>query len=179
MILYFIDKFQTESTLRRNYPVLVRLRYFFEDKGTFFRQYFFANDREEMPFNRAERSWVYRAAKNVDSIVAFGSTRNLHIPGTVYFVNNLFPTLEKNSVESSNVSIGPYCEQPYSTASIFNISGISYGAISIPAVRALSNGARMAKIWLNTGEGGADLVFQIGTAKFGAGNNSGGFDEKN
>ena len=185
--LYFIDRFQAKSTLRRNYPVLARFRYLFESWGEFFRQYFFANDREEMPFNRAERSWVYRAAKDVDSTVAFGSSRNLQVPGTVYFINNSFPTLEKDCVETSEITIGPYCKQPYSTASLFNISGMSYGAISIPAVRALSNGARMAKIWLNTGEGGlspyhleggADIVFQIGTAKFGVCNSSGSFDEE-
>lgn len=187
IVLYFIDKSQSQSTLRRNYPVLARFRYRFESLGEFFRQYFFANDREEMPFNRAERSWVYRAAKNVDSTVAFGSTRNLQIPGTVFFVNNSFPTLAKDSVETSKITIGPYCKHPYSTASLFNISGMSYGAISIPAVRALSNGARMSEIWLNTGEGGlspyhleggADIVFQIGTAKFGVRNIDGGFDEK-
>ena len=185
--LYFIDRFQTKSTLRRNYPVVARFRYRFETLGEFFRQYFFANDREEMPFNRAERSWVYRAAKNVDSTIAFGSSRNLQIPGTVYFINNSFPTLEEDSVETSKITIGPYCKQPYSAASLFNISGMSYGAISIPAVLALSNGARMAKIWLNTGEGGlspyhleggADIVFQIGTAKFGVRNLSGGFDKE-
>lgn len=187
IVLYFIDKFQAKSTLRRNYPVLARFRYLFENWGEFFRQYFFANDREEMPFNRAERSWVYRAAKDVDSTVAFGSSRNLQVPGTVYFINNSFPTLEKDCVETSGITIGPYCKQPYSTASLFNISGMSYGAISIPAVRALSNGARMAKIWINTGEGGlspyhleggADIVFQIGTAKFGVCNSNGSFDEE-
>lgn len=184
--LYVIDKIQTKSTLRRNYPVLARFRYLFEHLGEFFRQYFFASDREEMPFNRAERSWVYRAAKNVDSTVAFGSTRDLRVPGTIYFVNCPFPTLEEDSVKPATVTIGPYCEKPYKTDSLFNISGMSYGAISIPAVRALSNGARMAGIWMNTGEGGlspyhleggADIVFQIGTAKFGVRKKEGGFDE--
>jgi glutamate synthase domain-containing protein 2 len=183
---YLIDKYQTKSTLRRNYPVLARFRYLFEHLGEFFRQYFFASDREEMPFNRAERSWVYRAAKNVDSTVAFGSSRDLRVPGTVFFVNCPFPTLEEDSVEPAQVTIGPYCKKPYQTASLFNISGMSYGAISIPAVRALSNGARMAGIWMNTGEGGlsayhleggADIVFQIGTAKFGVRKKEGGFDE--
>jgi glutamate synthase domain-containing protein 2 len=75
-----------------------------------------------------------------------------------------------------DITIGPDCEKPYTTNSVFNISGMSYGAISKPAVRALSNGARMAGCWMNTGEGGlspyhleggADLVFQLGTAKYG------------
>lgn len=187
IVLYLLDRFQTKSTLRRNYPVLARFRYIFEHMGEFFRQYFFAQDREEMPFNRAERSWVYRAAKNVDSTVAFGSSRVLTDPGTVFFVNCPFPSLAEDNVAPKPVTIGPYCQQPYTTAALFNISGMSYGALSIPAIRALSKGAKMAGIWMNTGEGGlspyhleggADLVFQIGTAKFGVRKKEGGFDEQ-
>lgn len=186
-VLYVHDKTQTESTLKRNYPVIARFRYLFEHLGEFFRQYFFALDREEMPFNRAERSWVYRAAKNVDSTVAFGSTRDLRPTGTVYFVNCPFPTLEKDAIEPTAVTIGPYAKHPYTTDSIFNISGMSYGAISIPAVKALSAGAKKAGIWMNTGEGGlspyhleggCDIVFQIGTGKFGVRKPEGGFDEQ-
>jgi len=186
VVTYFRDKTQTESTLRRNYPVVARFRYFFEHMGEFLRQYFFAQDREEMPFNRAERSWVYRAAKNVDSTVAFGSTRDLRPTGTVYFVNCPFPTLEQDAQEPSAVTIGPFAQHPYTTDSVFNISGMSYGAISVPAVRALSSGASAAGIWINTGEGGlspyhleggADVVFQIGTGKFGVRKPEGGFDE--
>ena len=133
-------------------------------------------DREELPFNRAERSWAYRAAKNVDNTTAFGSTRDLRPTGTVLFVNCPFPTLDEDAAPTSKVTIGPYSEHPYTTDSIFNISGMSFGAISKPAVLALSNGARMAGCWMNTGEGGlspyhleggADIVFQIGTAKYG------------
>jgi len=182
---YLIDRFQTKSTLRRNYPVLARFRYIFEHLGEFLRQYFFALDREEMPFNRAERSWVYRAAKNVDSTVAFGSSRVLTDPGTTFFVNCPFPTLAQDTSEPAAVTVGPYCEKPYTTQSLFNISGMSYGALSIPAIRALSKGAKMAGIWLNTGEGGlspyhleggADIVFQIGTAKYSVRKKEGGFD---
>ncbi len=186
VITYLNDKTQTESTLRRNYPVIARFRYLFEHLGEFFRQYFFAQDREEMPFNRAERSWVYRAAKNIDSTVAFGSSRDLRPAGSVYFVNCPFPTLDKDAQDPAPVIIGPYADKPYETASTFNISGMSYGALSIPAVRALSMGAKKAGIWMNTGEGGlspyhleggADIVFQIGTAKFGVRKPEGGFDE--
>ena len=76
-VFYIRDVTQTKHAIRRNYPVIGRFRYFFERQGEFFRQYFFALDREEMPFNRAERSWVYRAAKNVDRTAAFGSTQSL------------------------------------------------------------------------------------------------------
>jgi glutamate synthase domain-containing protein 2 len=176
VVMYVMDVSQTAHAVRRNYPVIGRFRYLFETLGQFFRQYFFAMDREELPFNRAERSWVYRAAKNVNNTVAFGSTRDLRPTGTVYFVNCPFPTLEVDAAPTQPVTLGPYCRQPYTTVSLLNVSAMSYGSISRPAVIALSQGAKMAGCWLNTGEGGlspyhleggADLVFQIGTAKYG------------
>ncbi len=139
---YILDVTQTRHAIRRNYPVIGRFRYFFEHLGEFFRQYFFAMDREELPFNRAERSWAYRAAKDLDNTVAFGSTRDLRRPSTVVFVNCPFPTLGQDAVPPRPVTIGPGCRTPYTTASLFNISGMSYGAISRPAVLAtVSNGA--------------------------------------
>ena len=176
IVMYVVDITQTKQTIRRNYPVVGRFRYFFEHMGEFFRQYFFSMDREEMPFNRTQRSWCYQAAKNVDTTVAFGSSRDLHKPGTTLFVNCPYPTLKEDAVEPEMVTIGQSCKNPYITASLFNISGMSYGAISKPAVLALSKGAHGAGCWMNTGEGGlspylleggADIVFQIGTAKNG------------
>ena len=175
-VVYVLDRVQKKHAIRRNFPVIGRFRYWFEHLGEFFRQYFFALDREEMPFNRAERSWVYRAAKGENNIVAFGSTRDLRPVGTVIFVNCAFPTLKRDAVDTTEVTLGPFADAPYTTQSVFHISGMSYGAISKPAVLALSNGARQSGIWMNTGEGGlapqhleggADLVFQIGTAKYG------------
>jgi glutamate synthase domain-containing protein 2 len=175
-VLFVIDITQTKHAIRRNFPVIGRFRYIFERLGEFFRQYFFAQDREELPFNRAERSWVYRACKKVGNTIAFGSTRDLRRVGTVIFLNDPWPVLETDIAQPREVTIGPYCREPYTTASLVNISAMSYGAISQPAVRALSSGAAKAGIWLNTGEGGlspyhleggADLVFQIGTAKYG------------
>lgn len=174
--MYIADVTQNKQAIRRNYPVIGRFRYLFEKQGEFFRQYFFAMDREEMPFNRAERSWVYRAAKNVDRTLAFGSSRSLEPTGTIMFMNCAFPTLEENATQTSPITFGPHCAHPYTTSSVFNISGMSFGALSAPAVRALSNGAAAAGCWMNTGEGGAsehhlqsgaDIVFQIGTAKYG------------
>lgn len=177
--LFVVDVTQTKHAIRRNYPVIGRFRYWFEHWGEFFRQYFFALDREEMPFNRAERSWVYRAAKNIDNTVAFGSTRRLYSDsGEIVFLNGMFPTLREDATPASVVVIGAESAvKPYSTNALFNISGMSYGAISKPAVQALSAGAADAGVWMNTGEGGlspyhlegeCDLVFQIGTAKYGA-----------
>ncbi len=176
IVVYIADRVQTTHAIRRNYPVIGHFRYWFEHLGTFFRQYFFTMDREELPFNRAERSWVYRAAKNISNTVAFGSTRDLKPEGTVLFVNCAFPTLGADAAKPTEKTIGENCKHPYTTSSIFNISGMSYGALSKPAVISLSHGARKAGAWMNTGEGGvspyhleggADLVFQIGTAKYG------------
>ncbi len=186
VFMYIVDRTQRSHSIRRNFPVIGRFRYLFEHLGEFFRQYFFALDREEMPFNRAERSWVYRAAKGVDNTVAFGSTRRLNGTGTLLFVNGAYPMLEEDVRAAPPVTIGPNCREPYTTDSIINVSAMSYGAISKPAVTALSNGSRMAGIWMNTGEGGispyhidggADLVFQLGTAKYGARNDDGTLNE--
>ena len=186
VVVYVLDVTQTRQALRRNYPVIVHFRYLFERLGQFFRQYFFAMDREELPFNRAQRTWVYRAAKDLDNTVAFGSTRNLSQPGTVLFVNTPFPTLGEDAVPPREVVVGPDCREPYVTRSLFNISGMSFGAISRPAILALSQGAKRAGCWLNTGEGGlspwhleggGDLVFQIGTAKFGVRDATGSLDD--
>ncbi|QUJ66959.1 FMN-binding glutamate synthase family protein [Photobacterium sp. GJ3] len=179
---YISDVTQNKHAIRKNYPVIGRFRYFFERQGEFFRQYFFAMDREEMPFNRAERSWVYKAAKNVDRTTAFGSTQSLDSAGTIMFMNCAFPTLEEEAIEPEPLVLGPFCRHPYLAKRVFNISGMSFGALSKNAVLALSKGAKQAGCWMNTGEGGlseyhraggADLVFQIGTAKYGVRNDAG------
>ncbi|MCK5273666.1 MAG: FMN-binding glutamate synthase family protein, partial [Alphaproteobacteria bacterium] len=186
VVLFVVDISQTKQAIRRNYPVLGRLRYLFEYLGVFFRQYFFAMERAEKPFNRAERGWVYRAAKDLQNTTPFGSTRNLAVPGTVLFANAPFALLEEEARATSPVTIGPGCRHPYAAPSLFNISGMSYGAISKPAVLALSKGAHLAGCWLNTGEGGlspwhleggADIVFQIGTAKYGVRDDEGRLDD--
>ena len=153
-----------------------RLRHFFTEIGKFFRQYFFAMDREEMPFNREQRNWVNRASTGVDNTVPFGSTRSLQPEGTILFANAAYPDIDAYGSDAAPLVIGAGCRRPYAAQSFFNISGMSYGAISKPAVRALSSGAKKAGCWLNTGEGGlapwhlegdCDIVFQMGTAKYG------------
>ncbi len=187
LIVYVMDVTQSRNALLRNYPVIGHFRYLFEHLGEFFRQYFFAMDREELPFNRAQRSWVYRASENKDTTVAFGSTKDLRRVGSVLFVNASFPTLDQDAVIPRPIVIGPDCDQPYVTSALFCISGMSYGAISKPAVQALSAGAAQAGIWLNTGEGGlspwhleggCELVFQIGTAKNGVRDLEGRLDDR-
>lgn len=182
VVLFIVDRMQTEDAIRRNYPVIGRFRHLFSELGEFFRQYFFAMDREELPFNRAQRNWVDRAAEGKSNTVAFGSTRNTAVVGTPIFVNAAFPPLDNQFASTDPMVIGAGARIPFTAPSLFNISGMSYGAISKPAVQALSRGAADAGVWLNTGEGGlspfhleggCDLVFQIGTAKFGVRNEDG------
>lgn len=186
IILGILDRTQTHDAIRRNYPVLGRFRGLFSTLGEFFRQYFFAMDREELPFNRAQRDWVKRSAEGHGNTVAFGSTRNTSIVGTPIFVNAPFPPIDNQFAKSEPKVIGPGARIPFTATSFFNISGMSYGAISKPAVRALSRGAKRAGVWMNTGEGGlspyhleggCDIVFQIGTAKYGVRDENGKLDE--
>lgn len=181
-----IDNHQKSHTILRNYPFLGRFRYWLESVGEFLRQYFFALDREELPFNRAQRSWVYRAAKNVDNTIAFGSSEDLTKPSTYIFNNSAFPLIN-NDTNTPKLTIGENCKNPYTPESFFNISGMSFGAISKNAVLALSSGAKKAGCWMNTGEGGlspyhieggADIVFQIGTAKYGVRDSEGNLSEE-
>ena len=181
-----LDRAQTSDAIRRNYPVIGRFRGVFSTLGEFFRQYFFAMDREELPFNRAQREWVKHAADGHSNTIAFGSTRNISVPGTPIFMPAGFPPLDDQFASSEPLQIGPHARIPYDAPSFFNLSGMSYGAISKPAVQALSRGARLGGFWMNTGEGGlstyhleggCDLVYQIGTAKYGVRDADGRLDD--
>ncbi len=177
LFLFVRDVTQKKHSVLRNYPVIGRFRYFFEQLGEYFRQYFFAGDRDEMPFNRATRGWVYRLAKNEAGVIGFGSTYDLHQPGALIFVNHPFPVLEEDRLPTPSLVLGEgYAREPFEARSLVNVSGMSFGAISAPAVRSLSRGAAVAGCWLDTGEGGlsphhleggCDVIMQIGTAKYG------------
>src|SRR5262252_3255949 len=185
VIVFIRDITQKKHSVLRNYPVIGRLRYKFEELGEYFRQYFFMGDRDEMPFNRATRAWIYRLAKNEGGNIGFGSTYDLHQPGALIFVNHPFPVLEEERLPTPSLALGDgYCEHPFHAKSIVNVSGMSFGAISEPAVRALSRGAAVAGCWMDTGEGGlspfhleggCDVIMQIGTANYGVRDPSGHF----
>jgi glutamate synthase domain-containing protein 2 len=186
--VFISDITQKKHGVLRNYPVVGHLRYFFEEIGEYFRQYFFAGDRDEMPFNRATRGWVYRLAKNEGGVIGFGSTYDLHSPGALIFVNHPFPVLEEERLPTPSLVLGEgYCREPFEAKSIVNVSGMSFGAISAPAVRSLSRGANVAGCWMDTGEGGlspyhleggCDLIMQIGTAKYGVRDAQGNLSEE-
>jgi len=186
LLFWFIqDVTQKKHSVLRNYPVIGRLRYLLEKQGEYFRQYFFMNDREEMPFNRATRGWVYRLAKAEGGVIGFGSTNNTNEPGSIIFVNHPYPILEEDRLPTPPLAIGEgWCDKPFVARSIVNVSGMSFGAISEPAVRALSRGAKIAGCWMDTGEGGlspfhleggCDVIMQIGTANYGVRTSDGAF----
>jgi len=185
--MYFRDVNQITHAIKRNYPVIGRIRYMLEGLGEYLRQYFFANDREELPFNRATRAWVYRTSKGLGGLLGFGSTNDLREQGSMIFVSASYPLLQEEFVDAPLLTIGKNCKKPFEVGSIINISGMSYGAISAPAVRALSIGAGKSGMWMNTGEGGmspyhqegdCDLVFQIGTAKYGVRDKEGSLSDE-
>src|ERR1700748_224275 len=185
--LYVHDRRQVAHTILRNYPIVGYFRYFAETLGEYMRQYQYLPDWSERPFNRLERGWVYRSAKGVSNLRSFGSE---NVPAFV-FRNAAFPVLdeEKRPYPGKQIGIseGPgACRHPYTAKSLFNISGMSYGALSHAAVSALSRGAKMAGIWMATGEGGlapfhleggCDVIMQMGTAKYGARNPDGTLSE--
>ena len=187
VVVFALDRRQHGDAILRNYPVIGHLRHILSGLGEFFRQYFFAMDRDELPFNRADRRWVEAASKDTDQTVAFGSTKYIRETGTPIFVNCAYSTLEEHIEATPPFVIGSTSPNPYAAKSFFNISGMSFGALSAPAVRALSKGAHTAQCWLNTGEGGlssyhleggADIVFQIGTAKYGVRHADGTLNEE-
>lgn len=185
--LYIHDRRQTQHTILRNFPVIGYFRYFAETLGEYMRQYQYLPDWAERPFNRLERSWVYRSAKGISNLSSFGSE---NVPSFV-FRNAAFPVLdeEKRPFPGKWIGVteGPgACRTPYFATSFFNISGMSYGALSHAAVSALSRGARQAGVWLATGEGGlapyhleggCDIVMQMGTAKYGVRDAQGNLSE--
>ncbi len=188
LYLFISDVTQKKHAVLRNYPVVGRLRYMFEELGEYFRQYFFMGDREEMPFNRSTRAWVYRLAKNEGGTIGFGSTYDMHHPGALIFVNHPFPVLDEERVQTPSLLLGEgYAREPFEARSIVNVSGMSFGAVSAPAVSALSRGAALAGCWVDTGEGGlspyhlegnCDLIMQIGTAKYGVRDAQGNLSEE-
>ncbi|WP_296281242.1 glutamate synthase-related protein [Pseudoxanthomonas sp.] len=178
------DVLQTRSTLRRNYPVLAHFRYGLESVGPEIRQYFIDGDTAEVPFSRQQRALVYQRAKGVSDVVPFGSQQDVYGVDYEWINHSMAPA----SVDSHDfrVVIGAGTAQPYS-ASVFNISAMSFGSLSANAVRALNEGARRGNFYHDTGEGsisayhrekGGDLVWEIGSGYFGCRDDQGRFDER-
>ncbi|MFT7410896.1 MAG: glutamate synthase domain-containing protein 2 [Oleispira sp.] len=173
-VIGFYDMHFSRHSLNRLYPVVAYIRYFLESYRVEIQQYFIANDTEEKPFNREQRTLVYQRAKNISDTIAFGTQRNLLEENYLSLWHSLAPKTIKDEVKSVLIG-GPDCRQPYA-ASYLNISAMSFGSLSANAIEALNLGAQKAGCYHNTGEGSVspyhlkhsgDLVWQIGTGLFG------------
>ncbi len=181
-VLY--DTIQSKHTLRKNYPFLARFRYMFESVRPEFRQYFFEGETDGKPFSRRQRSIVYQRAKNEKETVAFGMQDEPTRVGYEWAAHSIYP--KKANPETFRTLVGGKdCKQPYSL-SLYNISAMSYGALSKTAVMSLNKGAKMGGFAHNTGEGGiseyhrqgGDLIWQIGTGYFGCRDKDGFFNDE-
>ncbi|WP_095159509.1 FMN-binding glutamate synthase family protein [Pseudomonas sp. Irchel 3E13] len=178
------DLRQMHHAVRRNYPILGNLRYLIETIRPEIRQYLIEGDDEQLPFSRAQRSLVYARAKNESAEKAFGTLKDAYRPGFEFISHSMLPAPTPDPA-SFRISIGgPQCKQPYS-ASIFNISAMSFGALSANAIAALNKGARRGRFAHDTGEGsispyhrehGGDLIWEIGSGYFGCRTAEGRFD---
>ncbi|WP_340198498.1 FMN-binding glutamate synthase family protein [Ascidiimonas sp. W6] len=185
--------FQNKHTITHNFPVVGHFRYMLESIGPELRQYLVANNREELPFNRIERGWIYASAKNENNYEGFGTDRDIYAHQYI-FVNNAMipfklkeghPNLEDKCFLPCAKVMGAYNQRkkPYRPASIINISAMSYGSLSAKAVESMNIGAKKAGAYHNTGEGGlssyhkngADIVFHFGTGYFGVRDKDGNF----
>ncbi|QQL45064.1 FMN-binding glutamate synthase family protein [Sulfuriroseicoccus oceanibius] len=182
---FYYRRVQQDHTILRNFGILGQSRYLIESLGPELRQYLIANDTEERPFNRNERAQVYSKAKNLDSTASFGSLLNFD-NSEIKIRHSMFPS-SLDGLTPFSVTFGEArgVAHPYTIRKPIMISAMSYGALGCNAVRALARGAHMAGIPMNTGEGGfpkyhlmeeADLIFQLGTAKYGARRDDGTLD---
>ena len=185
--------FQKKHTISHNFPVIGHIRYLFESIGPEMRQYFVANNREELPFNRIERGWIYASAKKENNYEGFGTDRDIYAHQHIFINNAMFPfkidEKHPNSIDNSFLPcakvMGAYHKRrkPYRPASIINVSAMSFGSLSAKAVESLNKGVQMAHAYHNTGEGGlspyhkhgGDVVFHFGTGYFGVRSKDGGF----
>jgi len=181
------DLTQRRHAVLRNFPVIGHLRYVLESFGPELRQYIVSDNDEERPFNRNQRRWVYATAKSDNPYFGFGSDKRLDADGHVFFRHAAFPVTSgapAGELPAAKV-LGAWRERPgaFRPASVVNISGMSFGSLSGPAVEALNRGCQIAGCLHNTGEGGisdhhrhgGDLTFQLGTGYFGARTRDGRF----
>jgi len=184
---------QKKHTISHNYPILGHLRYLFEKIGPEIRQYFVANNREELPFNRIERGWIYASAKKENNYEGFGTDRDIYAHQHIFINNAMMPyKLPENHPNKINPNflpcakvIGAYNkrQKPFRPASIINVSAMSFGSLSAKAIESLNKGVKIASAYHNTGEGGlspyhsngSDVVFHFGTGYFGVRTNDGRF----
>jgi len=181
------DMVQKKQSIRRNFPVLGRLRYVFEDLRPKIQQYFVESDNDGAPINRNERSVIYQRSKKQTDTVPFGTQLNVYAEGYEWITHSIAPKDFHKMDHSPRILFGGKdCKQPYNM-SVLNVSAMSFGSLSKNAVLALNAGAEIGGFAHNTGEGGlspyhlepgGDIIWQIGTGYFGARTEDGNFSEE-
>lgn len=185
--------FNKQHTIKHNFPIVGHLRYVLESIGPEMRQYFVANNREELPFNRIERSWVYASSKGENNYEGFGTDRDIYTHQHIFIKNRMIPfKTDPNHPNQNDTNFLPCAKvmgiyhkrrRPYRPASVINVSAMSYGSLSAKAIDALNIGTKKANAYHNTGEGGlspyhtngGDVIFHFGTGYFGVRNEEGNF----
>lgn len=184
---------QKKHTVSHNFPVIGHFRYMLEKIGPELRQYLVANNREELPFNRIERGWIYASAKQENNYEGFGTDRDIYAHQHIFINNAMMPfkidenhpnTIDKCFLPCAKI-IGKFNNRKklFRPASIINVSAMSFGSLSAKAIESLNKGIKLAGAYHNTGEGGlspyhshgGDVIFQIGTGYFGVRDKNGNF----
>lgn len=178
------DVLQNKHSILKNYPIMGHFRFIFEDFRPEIRQYFIEADQDALPFSRMQRSLVYQRAKNQNADKPFGSIIDVYADNYRFMTHSLSPCTPADP-KTFRILVGnSQCSQPYS-ASIFNISAMSFGSLSANAIRALNEGAQMGGFYHDTGEGslspyhleyGGDIVWELGSGYFGCRTLDGQFD---
>ncbi len=187
------DIFQKKHTISHNFPIVGHFRYILEKIGPELRQYLVANNREELPFNRIERGWIYASAKKENNYEGFGTDRDIYAHQHIFINNAMMPykvadshphATDKSFLPCAKV-MGEHSKRkkPFRPGSIINVSAMSFGSLSAKAVESLNKGVKIAGAYHNTGEGGlspyhshgGDVVFHFGTGYFGVRAKDGGF----
>ncbi len=184
---------QKRHTIKHNFPVVGHLRYWLESIGPEMRQYFVANNREELPFNRIERGWIYASAKKENNYEGFGSDRDLYAHQHIFVKNRMMgyqvPAGHPNEAEPNFIPCAKVMgehnkrRKPFRPGSVVNVSAMSFGSLSAAAVEAMNKGVQKSGAYHNTGEGGlspyhkhgGDIVFHFGTGYFGVRTKDGNF----
>ena len=193
-LLFIRDVLQRKHTISHNFPLVGHIRYMFETIGPEVRQYFIANNREELPFNRRERSWIYASAKSENNYQGFGSDQDFYSTNYHFIKPDMYPyKMSEGHVNIAEPDFLPCAKvmgeangrrRPFRPRSVLNISAMSFGSLSAKAVESLNRGAHKAGTYHNTGEGGlspyhstgADVVFHFGTGYFGVRSKDGNLD---
>lgn len=182
VLLGLYDLFQAKHSILRNFPVIGHMRYLLEMIGPELHQYFVESDTDGKPINKNHRNYIYERAKEQNQTRPFGTQLNVYDDNYKWMQHSIYPA-KKMDTPPRVVIGGKDCQQPYS-ASLFNISAMSFGALSKNAIQALNLGAKAGDFFHDTGEGGiseyhlqgGDLVWEIGTGYFGCRTGNGCFD---